>query len=487
MSKPVVAWRYEVGIKPHKVTAFEDLARGGVVTLRWYVGNGTQRKRRLNALGFTVRGARAALDRAQVARAMAAADEQHLALVQGREKGVPVVVIEPLTIEQGWLRAKHPDTGKWNKDTAHRKDIDRAISRAVLTWGKGFTWDEVDRGALRKLWRRELVRLRNAGHDGYRGAQLLVDLVLAVGAWLRDEQLVAPTAALKWKGMDAEFQADAGEHIPKRPRYTVEEYRKLFAAAWKADERYGLLYDLGAEFRLGQVSPTKRSELDREGGRLRIRGHGKKRGEVIVFTDAQKANVERALTIGYLAGLEAAYVAKEIADYPLFPGGHFHTDAEGHMVSRATYAERDPVDRSAWQTWHRRAEEIAEIPHVKGRGPYGARRSGVDAANELNISRKGMRAWGGWGNDQMPDNVYADREQDSARVEASDVRAKARGLPSSTPPPTSSTPGSDTNELQKPSQNRRITQNGATSEDDAPLHTQTEPPQPHEVSDVGTQ
>lgn len=428
MNKHAARWTYAVGLNPHRVTAFEDVKRGGVVTLRWHIGAGATRRRMLRSLGIAVRGARGGLDRDLLTRAIAAADAQYAALASGKVSAAVMAPTAPLTIAQGWQRAKHPELGKWNKDTAHRRDMDRAMKRAVETWGSACTWEEIDRGQLRKLWRKELARLRAKGHGGVRGAQLLLDLVLAVAEWLRDEQLIAPTAALRWRNLDAEFMADAGDHTPSRPRYTVEEYRKLFAAAWQADERYGLLYDLGAEGRLGQVARAMRSHLDTETGRLRVIGRGKKQGTVIVCTAAQKANVARVLETGYLAGLEAAYQAGTIADYPLFPGGHFARDKDtGHLVSRAAYATRAPVDRTAWRKWHERAEALAEIPHVEGRGPYGSRRAGVDAAKALQISREGLQSWGGWADSQMPDAIYADQEQEYARDEASEVRAKARG------------------------------------------------------------
>lgn len=429
MTKGAAHWVYRAGVSPHRVTAFEDVKRGGVVTLRWQIGEGPTRKRMLRSLGFTVRGARGGLDRDAISRAITAATEQNVALIAGRiTPAATMAPTAPLTIMQGWERAKHPELGRWNKDTPHRRDIDRAMKRAVATWGPAFTWDEIDRGQLRKLWRKELARLRANGHGGTRGAQLLLDLVLAVAEWLRDEQLIAPTAALRWKQMDAEFMDDAGDHTPARPRYTVEEYRKLFAAAWQADERYGLLYDLGAEGRLGQVARAMRSHLDTEHGRLRVIGRGKKQGTVIVFTAAQKANVARVLSSGYLAGLEAAYQDGTVPDYPLFPGGHFARDKDtGALVSRAEYATRAPVDRTAWRTWHYDAETIAGIPHVKGRGPYGSRRAGVDGAKGLKISREGLQSWGGWADSQMPDAIYADQEQEYARDEASEIRAKVRG------------------------------------------------------------
>jgi hypothetical protein len=427
--KDATRWEFTTGVSPFRVTVFEDVSRGGMVTLRWHVGTGTARRRKLAALGFTVRGARGALDREAVSRAMKAAQEHRAALEAGTLGVVaPEAVKSPLTIQEGWTRAKDIYTGRWNKDTPYRKEMDRAFSNARKHWGNTMTWNAIDKAALRALWRKELARLKKDGHIGHRGARLTLTIVLAVGAWLRDEGLIAPTAALPWKKMDEEFEGDAGQHEPSRPRYTVDEYRNLFAAAWQADERYGLLYDVGAEGRLGQVARSMRSQLNLTEGTLTVTGSGKKKGIVIVLTEAQRENIRRVLGEGYLAGLETAYAAKEIADYPLFPGGHFsrHKDT-GRLVSRAEYATRAPVNRTAWREWHREAERLAEIPRLKGRGPYGSRRAGVDAAKAMKISREGLQTWGGWADSQMPDQVYADQEMSYARQEAATVRAQVRG------------------------------------------------------------
>lgn len=415
-------------MKPHRVTAFEDVKRGNVVHLRWIVDG----KRTVRSMGFTVRGPRGGIDRDLATRVEQAAAEQHLALVRG-SVALPISaerLANPLTIAEGWARASDPDTGKWNKATQYRDDIQRAIDAAVASWGPSMTWDAVDRGQLRKLWRNELAKHRAAGHKGVRGSELTLDLVLAVGAWLRDEQLVAPTAALRWKGMDAEFKADAdpdGEYAPSRPRYTVDEYRAMFATSWEADERYGLAYNLGAEYRLGKVVQARRSHLNLPFGQLRVLGRGKKKGATIVLTPGQLRDVKRVLTTGYLAGLETAYLAQEIEDYCLFPAGHFAHDAHGRLLSRADYAARGPIDRTAVRAWHRETERLAGIEHLKGRGPYGSRRAGVDAAKAAQISREGLQAHGGWADSQMPDAVYADAEAGYARDEAAEVRARIRG------------------------------------------------------------
>lgn len=437
-------WQYVVGVTPFRVVVFEDLSRKGVATLRWYGDreDGT-RGRTLRALGYGVRGPRGGIDPVLRGRAEAAAEDLHHDLISGK----PLRVLQdetatmakggrkragkltPLTIMEGWTEAKDPDHGRWNTETPHRKELERAIRRAVQVWGAGMTWDQVGKPEIRTLWRRELKRLKATGADGVAGTRRIVTLVMAVAAWLRDEELIAPTACVGWRRLKIEMAADTGNYTPHRPRYTLAEYRLLFAKAWLVDVRHGLLYNLGAEARAGQVIRCKRSALSLEkGGHLDVQGRGRKGGLRIRFTKGQLSAVKDILARGYLRRMEQAYLAGEIKDYPLFPGGRLVVDkAGGELVAPLSAATGGHVWMSAVRKWHRGAERLAGIPHMPGRGLYGARRIGVDGAKENNASREGLKSFGGWGSEKTPDDIYADQEQEYAQFEARDIRAKVRG------------------------------------------------------------
>jgi integrase len=417
-------WTYTVGLLPHRVVAYEDPARKGVVYLKWRASGDWRRK----SLGYTVRTEKGKLDKAATERAAKAADAQYQRLVTG---GVlaPAPTAE-LTLAEGWALAIDPDGGRWNKDTAHRREMTRAINRAKSILGAATPWNVVGRAELRKLWRAELRRCQAKGLAGVRSAEILVSRFLTVANWLRDEQRIAPTACVAWRSMWEEFQRDAngdrGPYEAKRPRYTPDEYRLLLKTAPEIDPRWGLLLTLGAEYRLGQVVRARRSHANLERGLVTIAGAGKKRGTTIALTAGQRAALTEALERGYLAGLEAARVAGEITDFPLFPGVRLPRQ-DGAVVTEAKHADRPPLNAFPLRKWLRATEAKAEIPHVDGRGWYGLRRAAVDAAKAAGISREGLQQHGGWSDTQVPDAIYADREATYARDEATRIRAQIRG------------------------------------------------------------
>ena len=419
-------WSYMVGMLPHRVLAYEHVGRKGIVYLRWRVSKEWVKK----SLGFTVRatpGGR--LDTSAVERAQREAEAWYNRLLN---QGVmPALQAAPLTIAQGWDLAIDAERGKWNENTPHRKEMERAINRAKAVWGANTPWNLIERGDLRTLWRKELRRVRALGKDGARSAQIVIARVLALAAWLRDEQKIAPTACLPWKSMKEEMAKDIGSYEPKRLRYTLPEFRAILKTAPSIDERWGLLLALGAEYRLGQVTRCRRRDLNLDVGTLLIAGSGRKRGTTVQLTLGQLLAVQHALTVGYLAGLEEAYRKQTIADYPLFPGVKLPVK-DGAIYTQAKHATRDHIENTPLRRWLRATEKQARvdgepIPHVPGRGWYGLRRAGVDAAKEEGISREGLQQHGGWSDAQVPDAVYADQKMGYAAEEAARVRAKIRG------------------------------------------------------------
>lgn len=451
-------WHYVIGMLPHRVMAYEDMTRNGIVYLRWRVAGDWKRK----SLGFAVRTTKGVIDKAQEKRARQAADEMYGRLVSGG--AMPKKPVAELTIADGWTLAKDPDTGKWPDDTMHRREMDRAFERAKSTWGARTAWNSIDRGEIRKLWRTEFRRARALGHEGVRSTEVVIARVMAVANWLRDEQKIAPTACLPWKAMKDEMRTDfakatKGRHEVKRLRYTPEQYRAMLASADQVDPRWALLLSLGAEYRLGQVKRVRRTDVDLAGNRVTVRGAGKKRGMVIALTKGQRAQLEAALGPGgYLYGLEQAYSRGKVADYPLFPGRRLPVK-DGAIVTRAEHAERDDLDNTQMRAWLKANEKRARvdgkpIAHETGRGWYGLRRAAVDAAKAAKISREGLQAHGGWSDAQIPDTIYADQQMSYAQQEAAEIRAKIRGEIEDAPTPT---------DTESADQNGRRTQNGPAS------------------------
>jgi len=195
----------------------------------------------------------------------------------------------------------------------------------------------------------------------------------------------------------------------------------------KIEPRVGLLVTLGAEYRLGQVVRSKRSDLEMEHGRLTIYGNKHKSGEVIELTAGQLAAAQRALAEGgYLADLEAEYEDAE-TDYLLFPGGKM----TAYRVPSRTFGKGarlgTPMNARTVLKHFRKAETLAGVDYVKGRGPYGLRRQNVDAALAADISAQGLKASGGWRSTKIPTEIYAEKENQTGRAEAKRVRSQTRG------------------------------------------------------------
>jgi len=426
MTPRVEVWEESVGFLPFKVTVYEEPARKGVLYLRWRQA-GNWKKRSLRRPLRTPRGK---IDVETRRWALNQAQEQYARLVAGLASEERVVVVR-LSIAKGLEAVLDPKTGKYPTDTMHRREVEREMKRAIAEWGAETPWETIKRKDLRKLWRHRINELRAANETGLRGAELTIQRVLAVAVWLRDEELIPAGACVASRRWKEELRADwielSGERAlpdPNRPRHSLEEMRKVMAVAGRVDPRLELALALGAELRLGQVIRCRRTDLDLDHATFTVRGKGHKRGEVQKLTDGQLRVVRHHLTDGYLRDLERA-----AADYCLFPAGQLRggRKMEDARATVKYQLRAKPIDRSVIDDWFHAAEDLAEIPRVKGRAAYGLRRQAVDAAKAGGISREGLQRLGGWVDTQMPDTIYADQEADYAREEARDVRAKVRG------------------------------------------------------------
>jgi integrase len=426
MAPRVDVWEESVGFLPHKVTAYEEPARKSVVYLRWRHDGNWKKK----SLRRGVRTARGRLDPVAVRWALEQAAAQYARLIAG-VPSAERAPRAPLTIRQGLTAAINEHTGKYPTDTPHRREVVRELERAIGEWGADTAWADIKRADLRKLWRRRILTLRAEKADGLRGAEITVQRVNAVAAWLRDEELIPAGACVAPRQWKQELRADWLELSkeralpdPKRPRHTLDEMRKILAVAGRIDPRFELAMAVGAELRLGQVLRCRRPDLDLEHATITVRGKGQKRGVVSKLTAGQMRVVTHALTRGYLRELEGA-----AADYPLFPAGQL-TGGRKMEDPRATlrrHGAAPALGRSVLDGWFHEAERLAEVAPVKGRAAYGLRRAAVDAVKAAKISREGLQAHGGWADTQMPDRIYADQQMDYAQDEAREARAKLRG------------------------------------------------------------
>ena len=425
MSKPREAWEDAFGFSPHKVWVYERAEKKGTLYLRWWdQERGNWRKR---SLGCALRDERGRILPHVQAMARQAAREQY---EQNTGTRAPEMVASatPLTLGRTWALVTDRAHGLYPHDTPHRREVERALTFAARILGPDTPWAAIERTKLRQLVRARVDEFVARGKKGVRPAEIVMQRITAVAAWLRDEGHIPVDAGLPartWREDLASYAAHAhGGRLPEvaHPRHTLDEMRRILEAAWTIDPRFGLLMALGAELRLGQVVRCRRSDLDLTHGALTVAGRGRKRGTVVLLTAGQRRAVDRALG-GYLQALE-----RTCPDYPLFPSGQMTGGRSGQPVAHPErHANASPVHRRTIVAWFHLAEEQAEVPHIAGRGAYGLRRAAVDAVKELGISREGLQQHGGWSDTQVPDQIYADQSADYARREAMAKRAQLRG------------------------------------------------------------
>lgn len=461
MTVPKV-WSHTVELNGKRVTVFEMATRKNVLYLRWKPRPSANWKH--SSLDRTLRTADGRIIDERRRWAIGRAKEKLQEIVAAPEGSTPETrdtVTTPITIAEGRDLVMAGRKGKYHSDTPHRREVARSLDFAIGLWGAERTWNSIRRADLRELGRAKLDALLAADSDvsGHRASEVVMRDVIAVANWLRSEELIAEDAAIaprEWKkelvGYWIEKHNAPGEPVPFRPRHTLTEMRAILLAAPNVDPRLHLELALGAEQRSGQVRRTMRSMVtfthNDHGGvecEVKLSSRGKKIGAVLELTQGQLAVLEEALTTGYLRLLEAAYMAHEIEDYPLFPGGQMPgsrahlfrkqkngaaRSPHGPAAPTATverHANAAPVLTRTIRDWFHEAEDLAGVEQVPGRASYGLRRVAVDAALGFGISEDGMQEHGGWLDAQTPNAIYKDQNKSAARKEARDIRARIRG------------------------------------------------------------
>jgi integrase len=418
----------------------EVAARPGYVVMRrWIPGTpkGTWKRKAIGAM--VLRDTRGAVLETAKSAARDAATRWYVEVTGEEATAERAVAVDlPFTVGETWGLISDVTTGKYPHKSQFRDELHAALRYAESVWGTDTAWSAIDSNQWTVLIRRRVGELVARGKTGIRATEITVSRIMTAVIWLRQKKRILPNAAhpdptwrddlLKfWKGLTKQKH----DPEPHQPRYNVEQSRKLIDAAWHVDPRSGLLLALGAELRLGQVRRAKRSDLDLEAGefgRFTVRGAGDKRGTVVDLTRGQRAAVDQALS-GYLRVFEADYLAgPPDEDYLLFPGGKLFDRKSGKPYIRGSDPDcREPLSRSAITRRWELIEFMVGITHVRGRGAYGLRRAGVDAALDQNISEHGLKEFGGWSTPDMPRRVYADRENKTGRADASKARATFRG------------------------------------------------------------
>ena len=433
--KPAPLWSDVVGIDPFKIVVGERADRGGRVYLRWRSGgNWAWQSTRIR-----IRTADGAIDEAKKAEAYQAAVD-HYALLTGERQAVVDARKRPLTLGETWTILVDPQHGRYPHDSPYRRELKASLAFACLKLGAGFPWVQFDGARLRMITRARAEAVLKKGGTAFRVAELCGGSMLTIMRTLQGEGFIPdsvaiPSGATWHHELRRYVETRSGMPLrePDRPRYTIDEFRKLLATAKQVDPRWDLLFALGAEQRLGQVRRGRRTSLvmsPNEKGELTLHfetpGRGQKKGAIVELTPDQRAVVDHALSTGYLRELEAAYKASG-TDYGLFPQGRLVDEDTDPRATVARHAQVTPVHTRTVVLWFRATEKLAEIPHVDGRGAYGARRISVDGAIAEGVSEGGLQAGGGWSDSRMPNQVYRDKKRLSEQGEAARIRAAVRG------------------------------------------------------------
>lgn len=279
-------------------------------------------------------------------------------------------------------------------------------------------------------------------------AEIAVSALSAVGNWLLEEDFVAsfrvPPKLWRQK-LKEEWEAETGEvPQPSRPRHTDEEVDRFWAGMEDdaVDPRLHLAAEIGAEYRIGQVLRANRSDLDLTPGAgaghgvFIIRGRGKKKGEVVFLTRAQRVAVDAALAHqpaeadgpsfeGLLANFEKAWQRGTIKDYPLFPGGRLR-NGKATMPSQGAPFVR--MSRRTLLTQFGEYEAQVGIAHVRGRAWYGLRRRATDRTRRATTDERVRDAAGGWtSGSSTREGIYMEEADPDVLREAAAAREQARG------------------------------------------------------------
>lgn len=421
MSDP---WTFEIGERPTRVSALERTDRGGVVYLRWWdAGRGNWRQ---SSTKLKVRNRKGDLVQRRITDAIRATKARHASLVSAVP--MPEGAERPLSIVEGVDKALHPKSGGWAKPGRNRTEVRCELERVANILGHSRAWNDLRPGDVRTVYRTRRKQLAAKGHTGKRAAELTVARMLAVAAWLRGEGVIDYAAChppTRWK---INLAKDYDDPPPHQPRHSLEEMRRILKAAPLVDPRLAFLYRVGIGLRLGQVVRCTRADLDMEAGTLRVPGKGNKHGTTVALLDEDRVVVQAALN-GYLAPLESLLKAEQIPNYPLVPAGPLRggrVDSRTATV-RPEQATAGPVCMSAVRKWFRRAEDLAGVPHERGRSTYGMKRQAVDTAKNLEVGRDTLTALGGWADPQMADRVYAEQGSAVSARKAAEARAAIRG------------------------------------------------------------
>lgn len=453
--------KWVVKNEPCKFVAFERPRAGSsqppIVNLRWWLPE--EKRYAKKSLGVRVRGSDGSLDSEKIAAMLELAGRKAKRVLAGKtweeapEARETAPKNESLTLAEGFRLALEK---KYRTHNKHRYEVTRVARDVIRIFGADATWDVVDSDVIAVVVEKlaavrrgeELWEVKGSAPDendpeddrepryrtvGWTWGQMILTVLYAVGRWLEDKkEIPRGTCDLphRWKrDLKTAWMKETGESTRKsRPRHTDEELAKLYRALPEAHPLVRLGFELGAEYREGQVARGKRSHLNLarvgayKSGTFEVIGPENKPGAFQHLTPEQRDVVLRLLAPDGLLGLlEAAYQAGDIRDYSLFPQ-YALSYPDGQIPADAGDEHVDP--RTMIRHFHA-LEEIAGVDHVPGRAWYGVRRRLADMAPRYTPDERVLNDIGGWLRTATRQGYQQD-ENPEVRAETARVRRQSR-------------------------------------------------------------
>lgn len=432
------------------VRAREEREKGAPVVLDYTDPRTGKRVKETVQPQIIVRDGRDRLDAARVELAQKAADDRSAELRLNRERQIA----EPLrlTTKAAFDRYFDPANGgmprKGGKADGpllkHSSTYYTSHDRARRFWLRELGADAV--------WNRhtpadiDAAAARGKEEHGTEAVAQFVERLSIVANWLRDK------ADLEVKNPARAFDATAfrGGATPRRPRFTEEELEKLIRHSRAADPRFRLLFCFAdsSGSRGGQIREAWRSALDAPlavtprpedapFGWIAFGGVKGQAAHLVFLTDFQRAEIGGAIggyydedagkwKPGHLSEFEGRYLATG-QDYPLVPGGYTR---RGMCPANDRFGrprtDVQPTVRKSLLNWLEKAERVAGVEHVKGRGMHGVRRAWAKYMRRV-IGKGAATHAGGWSKEETMEEIYAgERHEDLAAArEAQQARRRS--------------------------------------------------------------
>lgn len=430
-----MAWSATIEGTSPPLTVYERTDRNGQLYIKWSDGNSWRRPKLRKLASVRDEDGRIDSDLANRARGLALAQYRKARAEDEGSSSTPCN--GPLTLGQGRDLVIAVPGGKYATKSQQREAMRLALDRAGEILGEDRPWEDLKPRDYQELWRTFARRNASGKWDlGWRMAEQTTQLLLAATNWLHEQGKidVAPHPPSRWRGkLKADWQEILDLHKrpePHRPRYSEEEMERLWRHLPSADPRLQLAVGLGAEFRVGQAKRSWRSDLNLSPeagighGTFAIHGRLRKKGEVIHLIPEQRALVDGALDLetGHLRDFERAYLAGELEDYPLFPGGELQ---DGKLPFQQPFVH---MHRRTLLTYFHKLEAAAGVEHMGGRAFYGIRRRSTDETRKHTKDERVLDASGGWTpHSGTRGKIYMNPDDPDVRKAAARVRRLTRG------------------------------------------------------------